>query len=594
MRFSEHWLREFVDLPVDTERLLEQFNLLGLEVDGCEPAAPAFDSVVVGEIVEIGPHPDADKLRVCRVEAGQGEPLQIVCGAANAAKGLKAPLALIGAVLPGGLKIKKSKLRGVESFGMLCSEAELGLADRAEGLMALPADAPPGAGIREYLDLDDAVIEIDLTPNRGDCLGMIGLAREAALANSVPFEVDPAPAIKPQIDETFPVTLSAAGACPRYAGRVVRDIDPDARTPLWMVEKLRRGGIRAIHPVVDITNYVMLETGQPMHAFDLDRLEGGIDVRMNVEDEPLVLLDGTEIRLTGETLVIADSRRPLALAGIMGGAGSGVSDQTRHIFFESAWFAPEAIMGRARRYGLHTDSSHRFERGVDPQLQAAAIERATALLLEVAGGRPGPVSDIHAAAGLPDFTELVEERYRSVVNVSTSRESEYGSADLALLLAGRQALVLREQGVDLVPHRRVDHAGQDRVGAAVWDLPLLLQGIPPEQISVAFDIRHATVGGGQCWPLHFRRIYEAGLLGMVYVKDDVWTEGGRNQDVKNVPLGEGMVQRSFFTMLKDAGYRGPISLHEEYLDHRDPALVPKHLAAFRRDLATLRSWLKAA
>jgi phenylalanyl-tRNA synthetase beta chain len=370
-------------------------------VDSCEPAAPQFNNVVVAEIVELEKHPDADRLRVCKVDAGQDNLLQIVCGAPNAALGMKAPLAMIGAVLPGDMKIKKGKLRGVESYGMLCSEMELGLAEKASGLLALPNDAPVGTDIRDYLQLDDHVIEIDLTPNRGDCLGMVGLARECAAANGLvaqPPEIKP---VKASIKDTFPVSLEAAEACPRYCGRIIRNIDPAACTPLWMVEKLRRGGIRPIHPVVDITNYVMLELGQPMHGFDMQRLNDGIRVRMAEQGETLTLLDGGEIELNTESLVIADHKQPLALAGVMGGAESGVENGTCDIFLESAYFSPATIMGRARQFGLHTDSSHRFERGVDPDLQLRAIERATALVLEIAGGDAGPVIDIKQKKAIP-------------------------------------------------------------------------------------------------------------------------------------------------------------------------------------------------
>lgn len=407
MRFSESWLRDLIELPVNSEQLLEQFNLAGLEVDSVETAAPAFNKVVVAEIQEISQHPDADRLRVCSVACGEAEPVQIVCGAANARQGLKAPLAMIGAVLPGGLKIKKGKLRGVASFGMLCSEAELGMAEKAEGLMELPKDAPVGDDIRKYLNLDDQVIEIDLTPNRGDCLGMSGLARECAAANRMtfsPLQINP---VKPQIDDVFPVNIAAPEACPRYCGRVVRGIDSNAKTPLWMAERLRRGGIRTIHPVVDVTNYVMLELGQPMHAFDIAKLKGGVDVRLANDKETLMLLNGVEISLDQQCLLIADHSRALNLAGVMGGEDSGVSSSTQDIFFESAYFTPETIMGRARQFGLHTDSSHRYERGVDPQLQPIAIERATALLLEIAGGKAGPVVDINQGSNETGKTNVL-------------------------------------------------------------------------------------------------------------------------------------------------------------------------------------------
>ncbi len=441
MRFSENWLRELIQLPVDHAGLIEQFNLLGLEVDTSEPAAPEFNGVVVAEIRELEQHPDADRLRVCKVDVGQPELLQIVCGAPNAAVGLKAPLALVGAVLPGGLKINKGKLRGVDSFGMLCSEAELGLAESADGLLALDQDATVGEDIRAHLDLDDHVIEIDLTPNRGDCLGMLGLARECAAANSLIYKPTRTRPVKPVIKDALPVTLEAPEACPRYCGRVVRNIDPGARTPLWMVEKLRRGGIRAINPVVDITNYVMLELGQPMHAFDMRKLDGGIRVRMAEPQEKLTLLDEAVLELDADSLVIADEKHALALAGVMGGIDSGVENDTSDIFFESAYFAPATIMGRARQYGLHTDSSHRFERGVDPQQQRRAIERATELLLAIAGGEPGPVIDIKETGSLPKKA-AVQLR---AVTIKRILGCEYSNKEVETLLEGMGCEVKRKK-----------------------------------------------------------------------------------------------------------------------------------------------------
>ena len=391
MKFSEKWLREWVNPPVSTDELAHQLTMAGLEVDAVEPVAGEFSKVVVGQVLKVEPHPDADKLRVCEVDVGQGEPLQIVCGAANVREGLKAPVALVGAKLPGGFKIKKSKLRGVPSHGMLCSASELGLAEQSEGLMELPDDAPVGTDLREYLDLDDVTIELGLTPNRGDCLSIAGVAREVGVLNRVPVE---GPAIPPQanaIKDVLAVHLEAPEDCPRYVGRIIRGIDPAAETPLWLQEKLRRSGLRSLGPVVDVTNYVLLELGQPMHAFDLARIAGGIHVRRATANEKLTLLDGQEVTLGEDTLVIADDRRPLALAGIMGGAESAVQDATRDIFLESAWFSPLAIAGRARAYGLHTDSSHRFERGVDPEMAVRAMERATMLLLEIVGGQAGPL-----------------------------------------------------------------------------------------------------------------------------------------------------------------------------------------------------------
>jgi len=401
MRFSESWLREWVNPPVDTQTLADQLSMAGLEVDAVEPAAPVFNGVVVGLVLEVADHPDAGKLHVCTVDLGQAAPLTIVCGAANVAAGMRVPVATIGAVMPGGLKIKRAKLRGVESFGMICSATELGLAETSAGILPLPADAPVGADLRDWLGLDDACIEVDLTPDRGDCLSIAGLAWEVAAINGAPLTPVAVPPVAPGSDSRFPVALDAPEHCPRYACRTLHDIDPGAVTPLWMRERLRRGGIRAISPVVDVTNYVLLELGQPMHGFDLGRLTGGIRVRLAAAGERLALLNGDTIELRPDTLVIADGAGPVALAGIMGGSGSAVESQTRDILLESAFFAPAGISGKARSYGLHTDSSHRFERGVDPGLQVRALERATRLLIDIVGGEPGPVVDVTADAHLP-------------------------------------------------------------------------------------------------------------------------------------------------------------------------------------------------
>lgn len=439
MKFSENWLRELVDLPVTTEKLLEQLNLLGLEVDGVEPVAPAFSGVVVAEITGVAPHPEADRLWVCQVNAGQEAPLQIVCGAANATPGLKAPLALAGAQLPNGMKIKKSKLRGIESFGMLCSEAELGLLEKADGLMALPPDAPLGQDIRQYLQLEDRAIEIDLTPNRGDCLSLRGVARELAVANGLTYVPAAVPPARVDIKDTFSVSIEAPEACPRYAGRVIRGIDATVAAPLWMVEKLRRSGLRSISPAVDVTNYVMLEMGQPMHAFDLAGLKSGIRVRLAGKGERLHLLNDSEIEVHPGTLVIADANGSCALAGIMGGEQSAVSADTRDIFLESAFFTPAAITGWPRRYGLHTDSSHRFERGVDPGLQREALERATQLLLDIVGGKAGPVVDRLSAEHHPGKPSVLLRRSR------IRRLLGYGFEDKAV------ETVLEGLGVDREP-----------------------------------------------------------------------------------------------------------------------------------------------
>ncbi len=400
MIISESWLREWVNPDLDTHELAHRLTMAGLEVDAVTPLAEGLSGVVVAEIVAAQQHPDADKLRVCSVNTGS-DTVQIVCGAPNAEVGLKAPLAQPGAKLPGGVKIKKAKLRGVESQGMLCSAAELTLSDDHDGLLALASDAPVGTDISEYLNLDDRLIEIGLTPNRADCLSVLGVARDLAVVVDLPFSDEEAVPVEPMISETFSVTVLSPEKCPRYLGRVIKDVDINRPTPLFMVERLRRSGIRSIDPVVDITNYVMLEIGQPLHAFNLEALEGGIVVREAQPNEALTLLDGQARDMIEGTLMIADEVKPLAMAGIMGGQGSGVDKQTRHLFLEAAFFTPELMAGRARHYGLHTDASHRYERGVDPELPYRAIERATTLLLEWVGGKPGPITDISATEHLP-------------------------------------------------------------------------------------------------------------------------------------------------------------------------------------------------
>lgn len=412
MRFSEKWLREWVNPSITTEELVAQLTMAGLEVDSATPVAGVFSGVVVAEILSAVQHPDAEKLRVCTVNAGEAEPLSIVCGAANARAGIKIPCAKIGAVLPGDFRIKRAKLRGVESFGMLCAAAELGLADASDGLLELPVDAPVGMDIREYLQLDDMAVEVDLTPNRGDCLSVAGLAREVGVLNRAEVTAVNCAEVKQTIGDTFSVEVIAKSHCPRYVGRVIRGVDLSRPTPVWMVERLRRSDIRSIDAVVDVTNYVLLELGQPMHAFDLNQLKGGIRVRLAASGEKLKLLDGNELVLTPDSLVIADHARALALAGVMGGEASGVSAATVDLFLESAFFEPIAIAGKARSYGLHTDSSHRFERGVDFELQRKAIERATALLLDIVGGQAGPVIEVASTENLPHLPSIQLRRAR--------------------------------------------------------------------------------------------------------------------------------------------------------------------------------------
>lgn len=412
MQISEAWLREYVNPTISTEELVAQLTMAGLEVDSVAPAGAVFSGVVIGEVLSTQQHPNADKLKVCMVNVGRNEPLQIVCGASNVRPGLKVPAALDGAVLPGDFKIKLSKLRGVESSGMLCSEKELGIAADASGLMELLPDAPVGADIREYLSLNDSIIEIDLTPNRADCLSVEGIAREVALLNSmdwVAIQVKEAPI---HHQKTLPIAIEEKAACPRYLGRLIKGINLKAETPAWMQERLRRSGIRSLSAVVDVTNYVLIELGQPLHAFDADKLVGGITVRMARNGESLALLNGQTVTLDNQALVIADDKQTLALAGVMGGSDSAVGDTTQNIFLECAFFAPRAIAGKARRFGLHTDSSHRFERGVDASLQHRAIERATQLIIEVAGGSVGPINEVKYEASLPQRPAIILRRQR--------------------------------------------------------------------------------------------------------------------------------------------------------------------------------------
>ncbi len=405
MRFNEAWLREWVNPTAGTDELVHQLTMAGLEVDSVEAAAPPFTGVVVGEVRSVRAHPEADKLTLCEVYDGHAT-CDVVCGAANVHEGMKAPFARVGAELPGDLIIKKTELRGQTSEGMLCGASELGLEDLEDGLLALPADAPVGRSLRQYLELDDSVIEVDLTPNRADCLSLRGVAREVAALNRVTVTGPELHEVDPVHDEQLKVHLDDPDACPRYLGRVLKGVNLQAQSPLWLVERLRRAGLRPIDPVVDVTNYVLLELGQPLHAFDLAKLNGGIRVRRAKEGESLTLLDGQSIEPGPDALVIADEQQPLALAGVMGGEASAVSAGTRDIFLECAFFAPTAIAGRARAHGLHTDSSHRFERGVDPDLQDTALERATALILEICGGEAGPVTEAVDENRLPAEHEI--------------------------------------------------------------------------------------------------------------------------------------------------------------------------------------------
>ncbi len=425
MQFSEYWLRTFSSPQCDSAALEQLLTMAGLEVEESVPAAPPFSGVVVGQIVEAAPHPNADRLRVCKVDAGGGL-LQIVCGAPNAAAGMKVPCAVVGARLPGDFEIKAAKLRGVESFGMLCSARELGLSDDHAGLLALPDGAPVGQDVRDYLELGDTLFTIKLTPNRADCLSLAGIAREVAGITGVPLSMPEIAAVAPAITDRRAIVLDAPQACPRSCGRILRGVDAKAPTPVWMERRLARSGIRSISALVDITNYVMLELGQPLHAFDNTRLNGAIHVRFPRDGEQQVrLLNGQTVTPSADTLLIADESRALALAGIMGGEESGVTLETEDVFLESAFFAPDVIAGRAHGHGFGSDASHRFERGVDPGLAPLALERATRLVLDICGGEAGPVEEAVSAAHLPvrNPVRLRPERVRRLLGVDLGDDS---------------------------------------------------------------------------------------------------------------------------------------------------------------------------
>jgi phenylalanyl-tRNA synthetase beta chain len=412
MKFSENWLREHVPTRATRDELAATLTAIGLEVEDVTPLGDSLDGVVVGRIVSAERHPEADRLQVCRVDVGAGEPLQIVCGAPNARVGRCAPVATVGSTLPGGVAIKAATLRGVESSGMLCSAKELGIDADASGLLEMPADAPVGAHITEFLALPDASIEIKLTPNRADCFSVRGIAFDVAAATGAqvaPFDVEPVDAVSAS---TLAVELNADAAAPRYCGRVIEGVDAARPTPVWMAERLRRSGIRPVSLLVDVTQYVMIELGQPMHAFDRATLAGPVGVRHARDGEALKLLDGRDVVLDPQFLVITDADRAVALAGIMGGHDTRVTDATRDVFLESAHFAPDAIIGRGRKLGLHTDASHRFERGVDPALPREAIEYATRLIVDIAGGRPGPVVEATLDAHLPRPAPITLRRDR--------------------------------------------------------------------------------------------------------------------------------------------------------------------------------------
>lgn len=495
MKFSENWLREWVNPSLSSAELDEQLSLAGLEVDSRTPVAGEFNGVVVGEILSAEQHPNADKLRVCQVSNGQ-ETVQVICGAPNARAGIKVAFAQVGALLPGNFKIKKAKLRGEESHGMLCSEQELEMSDSHEGIMELAADAPLGVDVREFLQLNDQVFDVDLTPNRSDCLSIAGLAREVSALNKIAIN-------KPQINpvaathtQELTIHLDAPAACPRYLGRIIKNVNIQAVTPLWMQEKLQRSGLRSLDPVVDVTNFVMLELGQPLHAFDLANIKDCIHVRQAQDNEELTLLDDSKIKLNSSNLVIADAEKALALAGIMGGENSGCSATTQDIFLEVAYFDPLLLAGKARELGLHTDASHRFERGVDFNLQEEAMHRATELLLAIVGGEAGPITHAQAAEHLPKLEPITLRKQRLaqllaielepqlVTDLLTSlglQVEDQGAAWLATIPSHRFDLKIEEDLIEEVARIY----GYDNLPVSAPTAQLVMQGQPEAQVRMS-------------------------------------------------------------------------------------------------------------
>lgn len=502
MQFSEQWLRSRVNPSLSTDELSYLLTMAGLEVEEVTPAAPAFSGVVIAEVKECVKHENADRLRVTKVDVGSGELVQIVCGAPNVAVGVKVPCALPGAILPGDFKIKPTKMRGVESGGMLCSGKELGVPEDVDGLMLLPADAPVGQNIRDYLGLDDSLFTLKITPNRADCLSIRGIAREVAALTGSPLAAWDIAAVAPQTDSKLAVTIADNAPCGRYVGRVVKNVNAAAATPDWMKRRLERAGLRSISAIVDITNYILLEQGQPMHAFDLSKINGGITVRMAADGEKLVCLNEKEVALTPDLMVIADDQQPLAIAGIMGGLDSGVTTASRDIFLESAFFQPEAIAGKARALGFGSDSSYRYERGVDFALQTEAIERATALVLEICGGEAGPLTETVGQLPQRGSVTVRTARVAKVLGVALSAEQ------IAAIFT-RLGLAFEQNDVGFVvsaPSFRFDIAieedlieeiarvyGYDNIPA---EAPLAAQTMlpQPEGLRVRSDVRRLLAG----------------------------------------------------------------------------------------------------
>ena len=417
MQFSEQWLREYTNPSMDTDALSHLLTMAGLEVEDLDGVGAEFTKVVIAEILTAEKHPDADRLQVLKVNVGAAEPLQIVCGASNARAGLKAPCALVGAVLP-GFEIKQAKVRGVESFGMMCSEKELGLAAESAGILELPADAPVGQDIREFLGLNDKLFTLKLTPNRSDCLSLVGIAREVAALTGAALSLPSFANVAASIADSKQVSVADQSACPRYCGRMIKGVNAKAATPDWMVRRLERSGLHSISAIVDITNYVLLELGQPMHAFDAAKLNGDIQVRWAKPAEEITLLNEQTVKLDKDMLVIADNTGAVAMAGVMGGQSTAVSETTSDIFLESAFFTPDTIIGKGRRFGISTDSSYRFERGVDYLITAQAIERATSLVLEICGGQAGAVTEVQASLPSRQPTTLRMDKLNSILGIT--------------------------------------------------------------------------------------------------------------------------------------------------------------------------------
>lgn len=520
MQFSERWLRDLVDPKLSIDALTHLLTMSGLEVESCERVAPAFSGVVIAAVVDVAPHPNADRLRVCRVDAGTGQLLQVVCGAPNVRVGMRAPLAMVGAMLPADatgapVQIRQASMRGVESNGMLCSASELQLSDDHSGLLELSPDAVVGQDLRQALDLDDHVFVIKLTPNRADCLSLLGVAREVAALTEAPLRAPAIPAIAPVHDETFPVRISDLDGCGRFTGRVIRNVDATRPSPEWMRRRLERAGQRSISALVDVTNYVMLELGRPLHVYDRDKLSGEIDVRFGRPGERLKLLNEQTVALEADVLAITDRSGPIGLAGIMGGDSTKAELSTRNVFLEAAFFHPDAIAGRARRYNFTSDASHRFERGVDFDNNIAGIERATQLILEICGGEPGPVTDLVARLPERPPVRMRVARAQQVIGVAI------GAAEMTGYLA-RLGLVPRAEGdgkngvvVITPPSYRFDLQieedvieevarlyGFERIPALPPRVPALMRS-PREATRSLHQLRHRLAGAGYFEVINF-------------------------------------------------------------------------------------------